>query len=59
MIASLVAQLTQFMVWQKDQYSSIYGFPKFVVFVDWPSFGCHYGKNHIYEIFECNAIGKP
>ena len=31
MIANLVAHLTQITVWQKDQYSSKYGFPKFVV----------------------------
>ena len=31
MIANLVAHLTRFMVWQRGQYSSTYGFPKFVV----------------------------
>jgi hypothetical protein len=29
-IANLVAHLTPLIVWQKDQYSSKYGFPKFV-----------------------------
>ena len=29
-IANLVAHMTQFIVWQKDQYSSKYGSPKFV-----------------------------
>ena len=30
-IANLVAHLTQITIWQKDQYSSKYGFPKFIV----------------------------
>ena len=31
MIANLVAHVTQFTVWQKDQYSSRYSFPKYDV----------------------------
>jgi hypothetical protein len=32
MLASLVAHLTQFTIWEEDEYSSRYGFPKFGVF---------------------------